>query len=91
MPQLRQNIAVREWVIIATERAKRPKDFSDKKIVKKDLPSYLSECPFCMGNENIPSIDKYAVKDSFGWKVRVVPNKFPALIPEDTSNFKIME
>ena len=27
MPQLRQNPATKEWVIIATERAKRPEDF----------------------------------------------------------------
>ena len=27
MPEIRQNIATREWVIIATERAKRPEQF----------------------------------------------------------------
>ena len=30
MPELRQNIITRHWVIIATERARRPDDFSRK-------------------------------------------------------------
>ena len=34
MPELRQNLLTREWVIIATERAKRPEDFKSKS--KKD-------------------------------------------------------
>ncbi len=31
MPELRHNVITREWVIFATERAKRPEDFRKKK------------------------------------------------------------
>ncbi len=37
MPELRLNLITREWVIIATERAKRPDDFRQKRD-KKYLP-----------------------------------------------------
>ena len=30
MPEIRQNKATKDWVIIATERAKRPEDFKSK-------------------------------------------------------------
>jgi UDPglucose--hexose-1-phosphate uridylyltransferase len=47
MPELRHNVLTREWVIIATERAKRPEEFVSKRADKDPLPSYLATCPFC--------------------------------------------
>ena len=35
MPELRQDHAAKEWVIIAAERAKRPKDFKGTKDAEK--------------------------------------------------------
>jgi UDPglucose--hexose-1-phosphate uridylyltransferase len=35
MPEFRQNMVSKEWVIIATERAKRPDQFLQKKEEKK--------------------------------------------------------
>ena len=32
MPEIRQNLVTKDWVIIATERAKRPEDFKKKEI-----------------------------------------------------------
>lgn len=84
MPQLRQDIVTGKWVIIATERARRPRSFSEtKRIVSKKK----TICPFCYGNEYMTPLEVLAFRDngepnSSGWKVRVVPNKFPALLPE---------
>ncbi len=80
MPDLRREPVSGRWVIVATERAARPTDFEVNHQVIKD-----SFCPFCEGNEEKtpPEIlayrDNGAMPDSAGWRVRVVPNKFPAL------------
>ncbi|MGA3165708.1 MAG: galactose-1-phosphate uridylyltransferase [Terriglobia bacterium] len=79
MPELRHNILTREWVIIATERAKRPEDFVKKKKEKKPLPTFVPTCPFCPGNEKLTPPETYVVPGDSGWRVRVTPNKFPAL------------
>ncbi len=84
MPELRKDPIVGRWVIISTDRAKRPTDF-----VREQNKMKGGFCPFCYGNESKtpPEILAYrpsqnggaAGKDSPGWTVRVVPNKFPAL------------
>ncbi len=67
-------------MIISTDRAKRPSDFSREPERKMG-----SLCPFCPGNEEKtpPEILAYrnngGVPNGPGWNVRVVPNKFPAL------------
>ena len=86
MPQLRQDRSTKEWVIIATERSKRPHDFKKiEPMVQK--PFYKEDCPFCPGNEHLTPHETLAYRsggfpDSKGWWVRVVPNRFPALSPE---------
>ena len=52
MPQLRQDPATKEWVIIATERSKRPDDFKKAKSIN-EKPPYKKDCPFCPGNEHL--------------------------------------
>ncbi len=89
MPEIRYNMITRQWVIIATERAQRPEQFSQKE-PKKPLPEYDSRCPFCPGNEAMapPASLELAPRGGpartgdKGWQVRVVPNKFPALAAE---------
>jgi len=78
MPELRFNIITREWVVIATERAKRPDQFK-RKDEKKPLPVHDANCPFCPGNEAMTPPSTYAVPDEAHWQVRVTPNKFAAL------------
>ena len=78
MPELRQNILTREWVIIATERAKRPEDFGKKK-EGKVIPAYSPQCPFCPGNERLTPPQTYVVPNTGGWRIRVTPNKFAAV------------
>src|SRR3990172_7269528 len=84
MPELRQDSTTKEWVIIATERAKRPHDFITNK-KKEALPSFGAACPFCPGNESETPPEVLAYHDSrkantSGWGGRVSPNKYPALI-----------
>jgi len=75
MPQLRKDPIIGRWVIIATERAKRPKDF---KIIDSSPPE--KECPFCFGKEDRTPPEVYSIKDNEGkWKVRVVPSIKPFL------------
>ena len=80
MPELRKDPITGRWVIISTDRAKRPSDFVREKENKR-----AGLCPFCPGNEDKtpPEILAYrsngASPNSPGWAVRVVPNKFPAL------------
>lgn len=80
MPELRLNVVTREWVIISTERAKRPSDFRNNR-EKRHLPHHLPTCPFCPGNEHKTPMERYRIADGDNWKVRVVANKFPALSP----------
>ncbi len=80
MPELRKDPVIGRWVIISTERGKRPTDFTRRKPPRKQ-----GDCPFCPGNESHTPPEVYADRDEGsepngpGWKVRVVSNKFPAL------------
>ena len=51
MPEFRYNILTGEWVIIATERSKRPIEFAQS-VVRPCLPMHDPNCPFCPGNES---------------------------------------
>jgi len=81
MPELRKDPVTGRWVIISTERQKRPYEFVF------DRPKVIGRehCPFCPGHEALtpPEVLAYRQNGSApnapGWDVRVVPNKFPAL------------
>lgn len=79
MPEFRQNMVSKEWVIIATERAKRPDNFVQKKEPRDPLPQYKEDCPFCPGNESMTPPSVFSIENNGGWSLRVVPNKFAAL------------
>ena len=82
MPELRQNFFTKEWVIIATERAKRPEELAMHH-PPKVVPPFVATCPFCPGNETKtpPEVLRVPVDLVQPWTVRVVPNKFAALSP----------
>lgn len=84
MPEIRHNLISREWVIIATERAKRPDQFTQERGVRVDLPAYSPTCPFCPGNEAKTPPETFRLPEGKKkpWQVRVVPNKFAALAAE---------
>jgi len=78
MPELRRDPVAGRWVIIASERAKRPDDFSaEAPPATRNLP-----CAFCAGNESMTPQEIMAVRSGSSWKSRVVANKFPALMVE---------
>lgn len=79
MPDLRKDPITGRWVIIASERAKRPRDFLTEREFKPQ-----GDCPFCPGAESLtpPEIAAYrngSEPNSPGWTLRVVPNRYPAL------------
>jgi UDPglucose--hexose-1-phosphate uridylyltransferase len=80
LPELRKDPITGRWVIIATDRAKRPGDFIRQPVP----PPSATVCPFDYGNERKtpPEVLSYrnsGNRDEPGWRVRVVPNKFPVL------------
>src|SRR6187402_396559 len=75
MADLRKDPVTGRWVIISTERQKRPSDFHVETVTTKgDMM-----CPFCQGHEDKTPPEILAYRNGGGWDVRVVPNKFPAL------------
>jgi UDPglucose--hexose-1-phosphate uridylyltransferase len=79
MPELRQNIATKEWVIIATERAKRPEEFvQPHRPLTEHRPGWEATCPFCPGHEEL-DLEVMRIPEHGPWQVRVVRNKYPAL------------
>ena len=87
MSELRKDLISGRWVIIATERSKRPDDFRPAGAAAVPAPEARGFCPFCEGNEGKTPPEVFALReagtaaDAPGWRVRVVPNKFPALNP----------
>jgi UDPglucose--hexose-1-phosphate uridylyltransferase len=78
MSELRQNFFTKEWVIIATDRAKRP----DQMVVhreRRSMPAFSPTCPFCPGNEKQTPPEVLRLPTADPWTIRVVPNKFSAL------------
>lgn len=81
MPELRKDPVIGRWVIIATERAKRPDQFSGQaQEVYVEKP-----CPFCEGSESHTPPEIYALRPKHtpangpGWELRVVPSISPFL------------
>jgi UDPglucose--hexose-1-phosphate uridylyltransferase len=84
MPELRKDPIVGRWVIISTERGKRPTSFK----MNEKTATAGGFCPLCVGNEDKTPPEVYALRrdgskpDTPGWTLRVVSNKFPALVIE---------
>jgi UDPglucose--hexose-1-phosphate uridylyltransferase len=83
MPELRQNFFSKEWVIIATDRAKRPEELATHRTAPP-IPAFVETCPFCPGNESKTPTEVMRLPTSATepWMVRVIPNKFAALSGE---------
>jgi UDPglucose--hexose-1-phosphate uridylyltransferase len=90
--EVRKDYLLDRWVVIATERGRRPTDFANKEREK----AKTGVCPMCPGNEHMTppavlvylkhgnGIRKTEDKDDTrhkNWAVRVIPNLFPAFAP----------
>jgi len=79
-PEMRKDPVVDRWVLIAPERAKRPGD-----LPVALFPELPNGCPFCEGREDQTPSEVFAIRPGSanangpGWRVRVVPNMYPAV------------
>lgn len=90
MNELRRDYFLDRWVIIATDRARRPSDF----IKAREPPAGTQGCSFCPGFEDRTPPSKASYFDDShlpdepgkppltGWTVRVIPNLYPAVKQE---------
>ncbi len=84
--ELRFDLVSKDWVVIATGRARRPETFakSDKE-KKEEAPA--KDCPFCNIETQEPPVLTYPNHgEKKDWSLIVVPNKFPAFIKGDSLN-----
>jgi len=89
--ELRFDIASKDWVVIATGRAKRPEVF--KKAKQNKERASKKDCPFCKietqkrpvlifsSGKKVPFAPGARIPKN--WSTLVIPNKYPAFIPED--------
>jgi UDPglucose--hexose-1-phosphate uridylyltransferase len=90
--ELRKDYLLNRWVVIATERSRRPTDFAKPKTES----AQNGVCPLCVGNEHMTppavmlylkhngEIEKDCDRDGArqrNWLVRVIPNLYPAFTP----------
>lgn len=81
MPEFRKDPIAGRWVVVNVEKPYLPEDFKQTSFVWKGD----KDCPFCYGKEAVTPVEIEAFSDNWrapntpGWKVRAVPNKFPAL------------
>lgn len=102
--ELRKDYLLNRWVVIATERSRRPTDFAKQKAEA----AQTSVCPLCVGNEHMtpPAVLLYLKQNgeikkdkdrnglrSKNWLIRVVPNLYPAFAPpkEQATRLQIMK
>lgn len=81
MSQMRRDPVTGVWTVVATGRAGRPKEVCRTPV---ELVGQR-DCPFCPGHENMtpPTRWEASLSGAQGWMIRVVENKFPALLAPD--------
>lgn len=88
MPEIRKDPITGRWVVFSPERLRRPNQFE----YADTLENGPGSDPFLAGNESFTPPEVFAVREPGtepnkpGWKVRVVPNRFPALRVEGDLN-----
>ncbi|MBW2999775.1 galactose-1-phosphate uridylyltransferase [Candidatus Woesearchaeota archaeon] len=83
MGELRKDYILDRWVIIATERAKRPHQFKKEKAKEEK-----QHCFFCPGHEDETPPETFRIEEKGKWKIRVFPNKFAAVKPEGNAEIR---
>lgn len=92
--ELRYDIVSKDWVVIATGRAKRPETFKKERRIAEKVPKKL--CPFCqIEGQEAPTLVFFKGKKISlrpggkvpkNWTTIVVPNKYPAFLPSSQLN-----
>ena len=84
MNEIRKDYILDRYVIIATDRAKRPAQF-----IKQKQKTTKETCFFCPGNEHLtpPEIDR--IEKNNKWLIRCFPNKFAATTIKGNPKIKI--
>lgn len=87
--ELRFDLISKDWVVIATGRARRPETF--KKETKKEVMIPEKDCPFCqIQSQQPPTLIFAQGKETSlknrnevpkNWTVIVMPNRYPAFSP----------
>ncbi len=88
--ELRLDVNSKNWVVIATGRARRPENFKSK---KKKPVTPKKDCPFCdIGDREKPILaylkGKKKENNAKNWTTIVIPNKYPAFIRGKNLNKK---
>ncbi len=78
MPELRKHPLLDLWIVVAEERSQRP-----QAAPRRPTLDDISYCPFCPGHEAATPPEIYRVGGADEWRVRVVPNRYPALRVEE--------
>lgn len=72
------DVNTQRWIVVSPSRVARPEDTSKPNI---PIPAGQKIDPFAPGNEHLTPPEVYRVgageANKQGWKIRVVPNKFP--------------
>jgi UDPglucose--hexose-1-phosphate uridylyltransferase len=91
--EIRKDYLLDRWVVVATERSRRPVDIAKPKCVESQNQPV---CPLCSGNEHttppavlvylpqnggISKVEDHGDLRHKNWLVRVIPNLFPAFSP----------
>ena len=77
MSTLRQDPTTRQWAILSPPRSDRPHEHVV--VPRQSLPRLDALCPFCTGNEDQTPPEILSDPPGKDWRVRVVPNMYPAL------------
>ncbi len=77
MPELRKDYILDRYVIIATERAKRPDQFKGHRKEQERC----EDCYFCPGHEDNTPSEILRIERDGRWLIRAFPNKYSAVLP----------
>ena len=87
--EFRHNLVTDDWVVFSSARRGRPRQVPApvKSCSLTSLPDHEPSCPFCRGNEKETPPATFTAYYPQGhraqrganWRLRVVPNKFPAV------------
>jgi UDPglucose--hexose-1-phosphate uridylyltransferase len=70
--ELRFDLVSKDWVVIATGRARRPETFKSEERIKEEASE--KDCPFCNLETQAEPVLVYP--DKKDWQLAVIPNKF---------------